>query len=620
MTSHDYNHTPSILILQVWRMFHAGITSCLPLSIYIFCRNATGNRDISMISCILVASSTHLWVFGTHTFLNSFVSPFVFIILGYLTSFLTALSKEKNTENCEETYKKDMEHNNNIQIQQNGNGAVHNSPFSVHQLKSNSVKKVSRTDFSPCNVFLMGYFTGLFIYMRPDLCVLLITVLSPHIPSVLVRFKHIISHFELYVCIVSSVMGILTGALDDFLSYGRFVVTPLQWLSFNVLNGYAKRMFGTMPNSFYIHMFFGNITLIFLSLCIICVFVYTINKSSVVLVFLKKSLFSFTSLFIIYSYQGHKEARFLHDAIVVFYICSGVSLYVCVQEISYRLRSFCDSRYMEHVTHWFLLLWFISSQYQMMPNSRDNSIKLWAYEEKTDSHDVNVCLDFISQQTEVTGVFIDRDMHMTGGYSILKKNIPWFSLINTEFREFSKKSRLELQSFYGTRKVSTTSQISNYIHIQNTPFLLKCLIRQKEYNYLVMKITRQFINQGYVEVFRYGTMRVLKRTNDLQEEKMLATLERTISDSKNSTVLKYEGQWLAMYGNYDLAKEKFSRAAEIQSDLQVHQFLIELHRKISEPENTKAVFKNCLQKFSSDDCLKPAEKIALFEHERITLR
>jgi hypothetical protein len=293
---------------------------------------------------------------------------------------------------------------------------------------------------------------------------------------------------------------------------------------------------------------------------------------------------------------------------------------VSIQEISFRLKLIFDRRYAEHVSHWFLLLWFISSQYNMMPNSRDSSIKHWAYEENTDSRDVNVCLDFIRQQSDVTGVFIDRDMHMTGGYTILRKDIPWFSLINTEFREFSKTSRLELHSFYGARNVSTTSQISNYIHIQNTPFLLKCLIRQKEYNYLVMKITRQFINRGYVEVFRYGTMRVLKRLYDLEEEKYLKTLEKTISDSKNSTVLKYEGQWLVMYGNYELAKKKFSRAAEIQSDIQVYQCLIDLHRKISDPENTKAVFKNCTLKFSSADCLKPAGKISLFEHERISLR
>ncbi|XP_061162414.1 uncharacterized protein LOC133171643 [Saccostrea echinata] len=606
----------------IWKIFHAGVTSCLPLATYFFCKKVTGSRDVSVISCILVASSAHLWVFGTHTFLNSFLSPFVFIVLGHFISFITILSDKeiykKEEKNCVDEFENN---NNNVHVMHNCNG-VHHCQSNVDKLhvKSQALNTAVRKECNLYNIFLMGYFTGLFIYLRPDLLTLYFSILLPYMPLLFSRLKHIISNLEIHLCIVSGFVGILTGVLEDFLSYGTFVVTPVQWVSFNVLNGYARRIFGAMPTLFYFEIFCENTTLIFLSLCIIFVLISTISKPITVLVFFRKCLFALTCLIVLYSLQGHKEARFLHDAIVLFYVCSGASLFIFVQEVSIRIKLFNNNRYTERLFHSLLLLCFISSQYQSIPSSQDNSIKKWTYEGKTDSHDVNVCLDFIGQKDDVKGVFIDRDMHMTGGYTILNRDIPWFSLINTEFREFSKDSRLTMKSFYGITKVSLTSNVSNYIHIQNTPFLLKCILRQKEYNYLVMKITREFINQGYEEVFRYGTMRVLKRTFDRKQEEYLTTLGNSISDNKNSTILKYEGQWLMAYGSYDLAREKFNRAAEINSDTQVYQFLIELYRRMGEPENARKIFRICRQAYNESECLKSARKIALFEHERISLK
>lgn len=611
-------------LFVLWRMFHASITSCLPLSVYVFCKVVTGNHDLSMISCILVASSTHLWVFGTHTLLNSFLSPFVFLVIGYMIKFITAFSIEKNNNGNVQEMRNGLQHNNNnnndynIHTMNNCNG-VHRCNKQVDTSKYESVQR-GRKEFRVCHVFILGYFSGLFVYIRPDLLSLFIFVLLPYMPRVLTHLKAMLSSIGIYICISGCVTGILTGVLEDSLSYGSFVVTPYQWISFNVFNGYAKRMFGTMPTLYYLHIFFGNNILLFLSVSILFVTIYTFNKTSMIHDFLRKTLLTFICMFLMYSLQGHKETRFLHDAIVLFYICCGLLLYILVQQLSLEVSIFSSKRLSQQVYLCCLLFCFISSQYQSMPNSIDNSVKDWTYEGKTDSHDVNVCLDFIGQQSDVTGVFVDRDIHMTGGYTVLRQNVSWFSLINTEFREFSKESRLAVWSFYGNREISITSQVSNYIHIQNTPFLLKCLIRQKEYNYLVMKITRQFITRGYVAVFKYGTMRVLKRSFDSHEESYLETVEKSITDNKNTTILKYEGQWLMSYGSYNLAENKFIKSAEINSDLQVFQFLVELYRRKGEPVKARTAFIACKQKFVEADCLKPARKITLFEHERISLK
>lgn len=610
-------------LFVLWRMFHASITSCLPLSVYVFCKVVTGNHDLSMISCILVASSTHLWVFGTHTLLNSFLSPFVFLVIGYLIKFITTFFVEKNDNGNVQEKRNALQHNNNnndynIHTMNNCNG-IHRCNKQVDTSKYESVQ-IGRNEFRVYHVFIVGYFSGLFVYIRPDLLSLFICVLLPYMPRVLTHLKAILSSFVIYICISGCVTGILTGVLEDFLSYGSFVVTPFQWISFNVFNGYAKRMFGTMPTLYYLQIFFGNNILIYLSVSIFFVTIYTFNKTSVLYDFLRKTSLTFICMFLMYSLQGHKEARFLHDTIVLFCICSGLLLYILVQQLSLEVSIFSSKRLTQQVCLCCLLFCFISSQYQSMPNSIDNSVKDWTYEGKTDSHDVNVCLDFIGRQSDVTGVFVDRDIHMTGGYTVLRQNVPWFSLINTEFREFSKESRLAVWSFYGNREISITSQVSNYIHIQNTPFLLKCMIRQKEYNYLVMKTTRQFITRGYVEVFKYGTMRVLKRLFDSQEESYLETVEKSITDNKNTTILKYEGQWLMSYGSYNLAEKKFIKSAEINSDLQVFQFLVELYRRKGEPVKARTAFIACKQKFVEKDCLKPARKITLFEHERISLK
>ena len=616
-------------LFQLWRIFHSTVTSGLPLAVYFFSKVVTRNHDISVISCILVASSAHLWVFGSHTFLNSFLSPFVFLIMGYLIWFIKIQSNERIFENIQ-IIKNGLESNNNNCVSKGDNNylhtvnrcnGIHDCATSLEREKNHPLSHYFEKDcFHPCAVFLLGYFSGLFIYIRPDLFTVFVFTLKPYMFSTMTRLKLLLSSVQSYVCVLGCLTAVFTGVLEDFFSYSGLVATPVQWLSFNVFNGYAKRMFGTMPMLYYLKIFWGNYVLMFLLISVVFVNIYTINMSSKEISLLRKTSFTFTCLFSIYSWQGHKEARFLHDTLVLFFIACGVSIYSFVKELSLRVTIFSNTRFSQQTYLCMFLFCFISSQYQSVPNSGDDSVKYWSYEGKTDSHDVNVCLDFIGQQNDVTGVFTDRDIHMTGGYTILSQNVPWFSLINTEFREFSKQSRLRLRSIYGIKEVSITSQISNYVHIHNTQYLLKCLIRQKEYNYLVIKIKRQFITRGYVEAFRYGTMRVLKRSFDSEDETYLETLEKDIFDTKNSTILKYEGQWLMTYGSYNLAEHKLRRAAGINNDLQVHQFLIELFRRRGESKKSRQVFQACKQQFDDVDCMKPARKITLFEHERISLK
>lgn len=69
-----------------------------------------------------------------------------------------------------------------------------------------------------------------------------------------------------------------------------------------------------------------------------------------------------------------------------------------------------------------------------------------------------------------------------------------------------------------------------------------------------------------------------------------------------------------------MEENKFIKSAEINSDLQVYQFLVELYRRKGEPVKARDAFTACKWKFVEADCLKNARKITLFEHERISLK
>ena len=57
------------------------VTSTLPLAVYVFTKQVTGSRDVASLSSLLVAASDLVTAVGTHTLVNSFVSPFIFFTM-----------------------------------------------------------------------------------------------------------------------------------------------------------------------------------------------------------------------------------------------------------------------------------------------------------------------------------------------------------------------------------------------------------------------------------------------------------------------------------------------------------------------------------------------------------
>merc|ERR1719239_944589 len=65
----------------LWRTSHVVWTSLLPLAVHAFSHQLTKSRDISCVTSLVVVTCELVTSVGTHTLINSFLSPVVFFLL-----------------------------------------------------------------------------------------------------------------------------------------------------------------------------------------------------------------------------------------------------------------------------------------------------------------------------------------------------------------------------------------------------------------------------------------------------------------------------------------------------------------------------------------------------------
>ncbi|RUS70684.1 hypothetical protein EGW08_021560 [Elysia chlorotica] len=73
----------------------------------------------------------------------------------------------------------------------------------------------------------------------------------------------------------------------------------------------------------------------------------------------------------------------------------------------------------------------------------DTQKKLWHIVSTSSDLDTTLCMHYLSKQQDITGLFIDRNIKDTGGYSILHKNIPLLYLFGNDFVEFTNASLIK---------------------------------------------------------------------------------------------------------------------------------------------------------------------------------
>lgn len=614
------------------RVILAVVSSFLPLAVYGFTKTIFRSHDTATMAAILVATSQTMNVFGTHPLVNSFLAPFVFLSMNTFVKIML-----RDEDEMQEITRKPQK-NQKLYRDQNSNLPVINKNHnqskktSVSDLKSRinieQNLKVwtheNRRDYSKpyfkirfdTSEFLSGVCLSLCIYTRCDIVLLpAFIVLAFTYFSCRKLFRLVL---YLHVFLGGFITGFLIGGCYDRLCYGIWFISPYQWVKFNVFHSASHVLFGSESCTFYIEkVLFGDSFHVVLSAVLLIDLAAALHllpnhgnerfhgnhiKSVPFLVFLM--------MFLTYSLSAHKELRFFHNGIIFMYIHQSSAIFRLLQIIV----KYANQKHGQYYNSFYLFIGFLaSSQLFSFVQMHDKGISKWTYRGNDVSHHVNQCLDYINQQHDVIGVFLDQPIYMTGGYTILHKDVPIYALNNYEFIEFSRSSRISSSNAFNQNvSLSAFGYISDFVSMYNTPYLLKQLILKSQYNYLVLDIESQFIETGYNEVFRIGSTKVMKRTNESEAE--LLKMASEIPVGYNATILEYEGYWLLRFGLYKEAEEKllFSNRLD-QSRLGPYHLLMGMFNYFKQDGLVKNVLDACLAVHERSLCLSEYRVIKLHE-------
>ena len=671
----------TFVLFQAGRVLHCLVAAHLPLSVFFFTsaffQDASLQKkkllDLATLTSIMVATSEHLVILGTHSLVNSFLSPFVFICLTFLSH---ATNKEsKNNYNQNGTHLED-DNRNTIKIEkrlQNGGKSLRNRGKNAHDSDNgmkriqsycyngkcmsdivngndicsvdfqNNKKKEANNGIFPCFLFVKfkvldkfglcfcGFAAGITCYIRVDL------ILMFSLSTIMIYMLHNSTKWIFFGIMlkfgIGFVFALLLGGLDDKFCYGYWFISPVQWFKFNIWHGRSSVLFGWQESSkyFYDIILYSSCTKAQFVVIVLVSLSHLLVSSRINRSVWKKFLglnLLFICLFTIYSFQRHKEVRFLHNAIVVYYIVAGVSIFQ-VTEMWRELKPlnlvlFGKLKY-PVLLHYGIILLFSINVYIYYPNSKDGSNSNWTYMGVNDSNHINKCLEYVGKQSDSTGLFLDRSIHHTAAYSVINKDIPILTLVHYEFHEFDVRARFETPSVdYFTNHVnislSLQSRVSNFFTKENFPYLVKFLVNHSKYNYYVLPLARKVSNVGYKQVFSSGSMKVIKRKSDSESNKILSKQVTRIPVGTNATILEYEGSWCITYGLYEEAVIRLKTAVELDSrKVRPYQLLAIVYKKLKMDDQMRKILEKCYKNNGIDICSNLQQKTVLHEQYEIKL-
>ncbi|XP_025089757.1 uncharacterized protein LOC112561459 [Pomacea canaliculata] len=332
---------------------------------------------------------------------------------------------------------------------------------------------------------------------------------------------------------------------DDVYFYGFFTVTPWNWFWFNVASGVQAQLFGTDSIMIYLHeLLWKNAGMRMLFAANVIALVLMIRPSQErtnKICFRTEKTFRFISclliMLVIFSLQGHKEVRFIYNAMVV-YLCISAASIVSLTHMFLKKLSF------RAVSVAMVTILYAVSQWLDFPTPGDLSARTWTYRESMDSYDVSRCVRFISRQTDVRGVFINKHLYTFGGYTMLGHDVPILVRTFSGYHEygFSARTKTTSRNWFGSSKeisIATSSKVSNLFSDFNKPHLLLHLITHTEYNYLVLDVEDDFFQASFKEVYVHGPLKVLKRLGSKADE--TKTVSPT-SGAQSNTVGRHPGE------------------------------------------------------------------------------
>ena len=422
--------------------------------------------------------------------------------------------------------------------------------------------------------FVCTFALVLSCYIRPDGVLLVFALAAAYFhPNAMSRVLQHESVLRAAFCVLGTAAGVVVGVADDFYFYGVGVLSPVNWLKFNVLSNATSQFFGTDSACFYSdQILFGNcgmvsllgINLFGLALTAAVVWKVCDNSGEEQARWVRKVrlLASVLSLLCLYSLQQHKELRFVHHVIVLYLVFTAANV-LSVAMMMARTSSSSISR----LTALFLVLFFSWSQWRGFPSVREGTLKHWVYMGTAENYGVTKCLNYIASRGDVTGVFSDKNIPVIGGYTFLRHDVPILTLTFSGYHEYGLSSRTstDRKLWWGeSRNISvvTSSKASNYFLQQNKQYLLRYLLAHAEYNYLILDTATDFLHVGYKQVFNSESIKVIKRVGTEAEEKRLSDVVPLLELEAGVAVLENEAQQLYAFGLKVLAASRFREATK----------------------------------------------------------
>ena len=581
------------------------------------------------MSSISTLFSTPLTLLGTHTLIQSFLSPFVFLLL-----------------------------------------AVFYHHFFRTKVLTFGVKSI---------IFSLGFSFGVICYIRVDslllICTLILlwiidapeklTNLSGHHPHWKQEFPKTLSHLLLGVA-----SGMVLLATDDYFVYNKWFASPMQWIKFNVISGNAAAVFGSSEALTYIGFVLNIDFLTRLKLIVIVglvgwILCWETTKQSKLSVAYLKMCCGLVVILFIYSTVTHKELRFLHDVFVLVEICFALSISVLVER--YRMHAAKKSnsksellkkgiifsktevatnhnhKYLYRVVedHEHSLIITLLLILSIFCNKHFPIDDTWCYNKIVSSGHLNNCLEFVGRQQDSHGVFINSTIHMTAGYTALHKNITILALMQQDYHEYS------IDKFYfktplgvQTGNISIFNRPNNVIHITNQHYLIKYLLENEILNYyIVNRSSFQWIcadhkndsmyycdttsertydsytnfklcncdvmPSGLSIVFSSGDYQVIKRSDHLDTRVLLHLLESRYFATNDPAALLHEGSWLYTFGLLDQAKRRLEPCLVLTpKSTRVYQLLALIYRDAGQLERMQIILKLCFSRIGKKECLQ----------------
>ena len=598
-------------------------------------------RGIAFLSAILTTFSLHLSVLGTHTLINSFISPFLFISLDFiLKQIITSPDHERNceaadTQDIQESFlSKDKTKNNGYAI--NGDACDINSNHKViteSNPVNNNVGNVSISKRNNPNgqslalcvnvvkLILSGFVLAILCYTRPDTFIFLALLGL----CFLIAFYNLIPLIKLFYLSATLgggfIIGVIVGGAIDSYTYGSWFLSPLQWYRLNAASHIPSILYGSQsPYQYIFDIFVSYKTDMWLNVCFCIALTLTITRSQNMDSRNRKSILSLviTSFFVlmVYSIIGHKEIRFVHNILVVINILNAFALHSTLQYVNNFLN--LARKNIQAAILLFSVLFAINS-YINFPQYQKNINLPWNTVTPSDSSDINQCLHFIGQSNNVTGVFLDGSIYMTAGYSILNHDVPLITLIHHEYHEYRRggyKPRSDLP-YKSPNNIRVINRYSDIIDVTNIHYLLKRLLESHEYNVIVVgkKRAKSFHSIGFnKKLFTTGQFSVLQR--ELWQEKKRKLLETGINMpiGLNATILEYEASWLYTAGLYSKAVDRLERTIHL-SDKRIRPFQIlgASYANLDDYSKAKETEDRCISIHGPSACRQPQPRIVIHD-------